>query len=102
MKIANSVKLTVDFVKEGDSVIAYCPSLDLSAYGPTMEEAKKAFETTFALFMEELHEKGTLEEVLLECGWKKNVRPKGARTSTSLWSPPEHLGNIKEDFPIPV
>ncbi len=101
MRLANLVKLSVDFLQEGNAIIAYCPSLDLSAYGASLEEAKKAFEETFALFMDELKASGKLEKVLEECGWKK-ASQRGGQHPRPRWAPPVHLGNLQEEFAIPV
>jgi hypothetical protein len=101
MGLTNLVKLSVDFLKEGDAVIAYCPSLDLSAHGSSLEEAKKAFAETFALFMDELKESGKLAQVLEECGWKR-VSHGGGQHPRPRWTPPVHLGNLQEEFAIPV
>ncbi len=71
MSIAKiNVNLLVVFVKERNNcIVAYCPALELSAYGDSLSEAKYSFEQTFELFLEEIGEKGTLNEVLLGLGW---------------------------------
>ncbi len=90
------LKVTVSFFREGKQFIAYCPSLDLSAYGDTFDEAQKSFEETFDIFFEELHRKGTLEDVLTECGWVKVKKPR------SEWAPPSFITNIEKDVAIPA
>ncbi|MDQ3022498.1 MAG: hypothetical protein M3R36_18310 [Bacteroidota bacterium] len=71
MNIKNEieVKLEIFFIKENNSIIAYSPSLDLSAYGNSISDAKKSFETTFKIYIEETEKKGTLIDDLLDHGW---------------------------------
>lgn len=102
MKNQEFVKLTIDFFKEGKDFIAYCPSLDLSAHGSTVERAKKAFEDTFSLFVEELKQNGKLKEVLIECGWTRIPKTRKNNSKSGSWVPPARVGNISEDFAIPV
>ena len=71
--------LPVSILKEGDTFIAFTPALDLSTCGDTFEEAKKRFSEIVNIFFEELVKKGTLEDVLLDLGWKK---------FQSRWNPP--------------
>ncbi|MGH2575861.1 MAG: hypothetical protein ACRDFC_09205 [Ignavibacteria bacterium] len=75
MKTQNiKVKLQVAFLKEGDSIIAYSPALDLSAYGTTKNEAQNAFETSFIIFIEETLQSGTLLGELLRLGWELKLQ----------------------------
>ncbi len=65
-------------LREEDYIVAYCPPLDLSSYGKTEDEAKKAFEEAFDIFIEETTRKGSLEKVLIKLGWilsKVNYEP---------------------------
>ncbi len=64
-----SVFVGVVFVREGDYIVAYCPALELSAYGKTEAEAKKAFEETLEIFIQEITRKGSLDRVLRKLGW---------------------------------
>ena len=63
------------FVKDGIHV-AYTPMLELSSYGKSVDDAKKAFEEAVEIFFEETQEKGTLEKVLLQLGWQLQQKPK--------------------------
>ena len=63
--------LPVSFLRESDQFVAYTPALDLSTSGSTLEEAKKNFTEAVGIFFNEIMEMGTLEEVLLDLGWKK-------------------------------
>ena len=69
-----NITLPLTFLKEDKQFIAYSPALDLSACGKTLAEARQRFGEAAILLLEELHKKGTLEEVLAGLGWgKKNT-----------------------------
>lgn len=89
------IKLPVLFLKEGSKFIAYSPALDISTCGKTFNKAQKRFEELVGIFFEELREKGTLEDVLLECGWRKNKKPR------ANWLPPSFIAQTDETFKIP-
>ncbi len=63
--------LPVLIFKEDDLFVAYTPALDLSTVGDTYDKALKNFREASGIFFEEVLKKGTLEEVLMEYGWKK-------------------------------
>ncbi len=67
--------------KEDASYVAYCPELDISSCGKTVEHAKKMLKTAIMLFIEEAEKMGTLEEILEEANYKKNASGK--------WLPPK-------------
>lgn len=66
------LSVPVTILKEGKSYIAWSPALDLSTVGDTVERAQKMFSEAAELFFEEIRNKGTLEDVLLDLGWRKN------------------------------
>lgn len=67
MKKANlDFRIQVNFLREGNKFIAYTPALDLSTSGKTYKEAKERFAEAVSIFFEEIMEKGTLEDVLLD------------------------------------
>jgi len=72
------VSLDVLLIKEGDYIVSYCPALDLSSFGDTEEDAKKGFDEAIAIFLDELHKRGTLEKVLLNLGWQLKKFPKAS------------------------
>jgi len=88
-KVNFSISVPVTIYREGDAFIAYSPVLDLSTSGSTFELAKKRFTEATQVFVEELVEKGTLEEVLSDLGWEK-VRRK--------WQPPVLVAQETETF----
>lgn len=85
--------IPVSFLKEGNIFIAYTPALDLSTSGKTFEEARVHFEEAVNLFFEEIVEKGTLEEVLLDLGWKRK---------DDNFVPPLAVSHQIESFCIPT
>ena len=86
-------RLTVIFLKEEDTTIAYSPALDLSTCGRTFEEAKVNFERAVDIFFKDCTKRGTLDEVLISLGWHKSS------TRPQTWHPPEVVGHL--DIPIP-
>jgi len=49
--------------KENETYIAYCPELDVSSCGNSVEHAQKMLKTAVKLFLEETEKMGTLEEI---------------------------------------
>ena len=89
------VSLNVVFYREGHTFIAYSPALDLSSCGDTQEQAKTRFEEILQMFLEETKKMGTLEDVLLDCGWRKV----GHRQKS--WQPPIFVGQSQEEVRLP-
>jgi len=73
------VNLPVSFLREGDKFVAYTPALDLSTSGKSFKEVQTRFKEIVGIFFEEIIEKGTINEVLVNLGWKK---------IQSKWTPP--------------
>lgn len=59
------------FMKEGDVFVAFSPALDLYEHGDSYEDVCDAFKRKITVFFKELVKMGTLEKVLLDCGWVK-------------------------------
>lgn len=70
-KAVKLFNLPVTFLKEDEQFVAYTPALDLSTAGKTLEEAKKNFTEAVEIFFDEIVAMGTLEDTLLDLGWKK-------------------------------
>lgn len=67
------MELLISVFEEDGIWNAYSPSLDVSAYGETMEEAVKSFNVSLDLFVEDFE--GRLIELnayLKSLGWRKN------------------------------
>ena len=56
--------------REGDNLIAYCPSLDISTSGKDYGDAVKNFFERFQIYVETCLELGTLWDDLRDHGWK--------------------------------
>lgn len=92
----NFAKLTCLIFKEGNKYIAYSPSLDLSTCGDTIKQAKAHFQEAVDIFLKEVKEMGTLENVLLECGWEKKLKPQ------IKFTPPKYIEQYQQQIAIPV
>jgi hypothetical protein len=89
-----ALSIPVFYLREGQTYIAYTPVLDLSASGSTVTRAKKNFETTLRLFLDELIAHGTLADVLRDMGWSKHDR---------RWRPPVEMARASSvPFWFPV
>lgn len=55
----------------GDMFIAYCPELDLAGYDTTNRKARKSFEYVLKDYLDYTTKEGTLEQDLIEHGWRK-------------------------------
>lgn len=93
MRVKIETNLPVDFLREGDKFIACSPALDISTCGSSFEQAKERFEELVDIFFEELVRKGTLEDVLLDCGWRKIKKG---------WVPPTYITHTQETVKIPA
>jgi len=83
--------IPVSILREGKKYIAYTPALDLSTSGDSYEHAKKRFEEIVNVFFEEIIEKGTLEDVLTDLGWKK---------VQASWKPPVVVSNELQNIEL--
>ena len=68
----NNIKISVSvyLFKEGDTYIAYCPSLDLFGYDTTEETAKSDFEYMLKDWLKTQSENKTLRKDLESHGWR--------------------------------
>ena len=56
--------------KEVKTYVSYCPELDVSSCGNTIDEARKNLKIAVNLFLEETEKMGTLEDILRESGYE--------------------------------
>lgn len=68
----NNIKISVSvyLFKEGNTYIAYCPSLDLSGYDTTEESAKADFEYILRDWLRTQSKNKTLKNDLEQHGWR--------------------------------
>ncbi len=71
MPIPKALKLSINISKQGKRFVAYSPALDISTSGKSKKDVQSKFEELVGLFFEEISEKGTIEQVLIDLGWKK-------------------------------
>ena len=81
----SSVKLTVNFIKEHNKVVAHSPALDISTVGDSEAHAMKRFEELAHIFIQDITERNVIDDVLAELGWSKMKSPVQGR---SQWVPP--------------
>lgn len=60
--------------QEGKVFVSYCPELDVSSCGDTVEEARANLQTAVRLFLEEAERMGTLETILQEAGFERTAQ----------------------------
>ena len=94
-----NVKLQIQLMKEGQTVVVYCPALDLCGYGDSPQEAMKDFDTAIKIFLRETTAHRTLDKALEELGWKR-VRV----DKKTQWRPQIEIlnSNIEKEFNIPL
>lgn len=68
--------LSVLVFQEDEYYVALCPSLNLSSYGDTVNEAKLAFDEAVETYIEYGTENGTLHQDLIDNGWIFSVHDK--------------------------
>src|SRR5690349_17405391 len=61
--------LSVLVLKQDDLYVAYCPSLELSSYGTTIDEARTGFDEVIDAYLEYCKENQSLKEDLKKHGW---------------------------------
>lgn len=71
-----SIHVVVVAGKDGEHFVNYSPSLNISSYGDSPEDAKKAFEECMAIFAEDLLDLSVKERdsLIKSMGWSKEVR----------------------------
>lgn len=77
------VDISVFLFKEDDVFHAYCPELDLVGYDYTEDGAKKSFEFVLKDYLDYTVENGTLEQDLLNHGWRKSKTGKVSEPTAS-------------------
>ncbi len=66
--------LNVLVFQQGDYYVAFCPSLNLSSYGDSINDAKTGFDEVMTSYLEECRDNGSLHEDLLKNGWTFNIQ----------------------------
>ena len=63
-------KLPLKITQKKHRVVATCPILDVHSQGDTEEQARKNLEEALSLFFVSCFERGVLDAVLKDCGFK--------------------------------
>ena len=93
LKNTVSFNLPVVITKQNKRFVAYTPALDLATSGKTEKEVKSRFVEVANIFLEEIVEAGTAENVLEELGWKK-IQKK--------WTPPQIVSSQSIGLKVPA
>ena len=64
-------RLTEEIWKEGNMYVSYCPELDISSCGESVEQAKRNLVETILINIEETKDMGTFKQFLEEYGLEK-------------------------------
>lgn len=75
------IEFDIIIFKEDNVFVSYCPELDISSCGSTVEQARENLKTAVRLFLEEAEKMETLEDILDESGYKRN--------EVGKWLPPK-------------
>ena len=65
-----NARLPIKITKRKKWVLASCPVLDIHSQGKTAEQAKANLSEALSLFFSSCFERGTLDAVLKQCGFK--------------------------------
>jgi hypothetical protein len=85
--------LPVVITKQNKRFVAYTPALDISTSGKSEKDVKARFIELANVFLEEIIEEKTVDDVLSELGWNK-VQKK--------WTPPRVVSSQSIGLKIPV
>ena len=88
-----SFNLPVLITKQNKRFVAYTPALDISTSAKTEKGVKKRFSDLVGIFLEEIIEEKTVDDVLSELGWKKIQKQ---------WAPPKIISSHSIGLKFPV
>ncbi len=86
-----SIDYDVIIFEEDSTYVAYCPELDISSCGNSVEHAKEMLKAAVRLFLEESEKMGTLEDILEESRYKKD--------NSGRWLPPKLIATELVSIP---
>jgi predicted RNase H-like HicB family nuclease len=73
-KPGKTMLFTEQLIQDGETIVAYCPELDISSCGDTIAQARANLQTALRLFLEEAAKMGTLRQILLEAGYDTDAQ----------------------------
>lgn len=81
-------ELSVYVFPDGNSYVAYCPEIDITAAGTDEGDAREALSEVLAIYFDDTISRGTLEQDLIAHGWRiKGTVATTPTTSTLLRRP---------------
>lgn len=85
IQITFTAKIPIQITQKTKWFVASCPALDVASQGETVEEAKKNIAEALFMFFRSCFERGTLDAVLKQCGFKSmEVQDMGIGPGESL------------------
>lgn len=90
-RIKMTLELPLQLKKKEKWVVASCPVLDIASQGATEDEARRNLAEALHVFLESCIDRGTLDQVLKECGFEAVAQD--AETET---------GSAPESISIPL
>ncbi len=91
------MKLPVKIKRKKEWIVASCPILDIFSQGETEEKAKKNLAEALSLFFISCFERGTLDEVLKNCGFRAVP---GLVLKKSAWAKTQNFINVPIPFQV--
>ena len=64
-----NIVVRAEIFREGDLYVGFCPDLDVSSFGESVDDARKSLREALEAFLEECEAMGTLQDVLEEAGF---------------------------------
>lgn len=68
------IPYTGEIFEECGQVVALCPELNVSSFADTVDQALDSLKEAVALFLDQCRRMGTLEFVLEEAGYHRDLR----------------------------
>ena len=96
-----NVLLDIITFQEDDTIVVYCPPLEVYGYGVDENEAQESFKFCLSEFFRYCINKNTLRLELKRLGWqlkKSKVKPMIPPTITELLSTNENLSRIYNNY----
>ena len=95
----HKIEVSLDLItfKEDDTVIVYCPPLEVYGYGLDENEARESFKVSLSEFFRYCLNKNTLRQELQRLGWqlkKSKYKPMIPPKITDLLTSNENLSRI--------
>ncbi|MDO8514972.1 MAG: type II toxin-antitoxin system HicB family antitoxin [bacterium] len=94
LPISFTIKITYDEGSSDASYVAYCPELDVSSCGSTVEKAREMLSEAVDILFSSASKEGTLNTYLESVGYHK----KGNKYLVPRVSTEQSFFNISDDF----